>query len=93
MWESWARSGHIRYQITDFIIFVQAAFPRNRPKLVKYNMCGLGMTVGTTGELYLLGDNTSITNQEIPALSPTTANFTGQLSRIPTNNLNLKGPI
>ena len=29
----------------------------------------------TNGELYLIGDNTSIINQEIPVLSPTTANF------------------
>ena len=47
----------------------------------------------TTGELYLLGDNTSITKQEVPVLSPITANFIGQLSGILTSNLNLKAPI
>ena len=39
---------------------------------------------------YLLGDNntsTCITNQEVPVLSPTIANFIGQLSCILTNNL------
>ena len=39
---------------------------------------------------YLLGDNTSIPNQEVPVLSPTTANVIGQLSRMLNNNLNLK---
>ena len=43
-------------------------------------------------ELYLLGNNTSITNEEVPVLSPITANFIGQLSLILTNNLNLKAP-
>ena len=43
-------------------------------------------------ELYLLGDNKSITNEEVPVLSPITANFIGQLSLILTNNLNLKAP-
>ena len=51
----------------------------------------LGLLVRT--QLYLLGDNTSITNQEVPVLSPTTANFIGQLFRILTNNLNLKTSI
>ena len=47
----------------------------------------------TAGELYLLGDNTSITNQEVAVLSHTTANFIGQFSRILTNILNLKARI
>ena len=47
----------------------------------------------TTDDLYLLGDNTSFTNHEIPVLSFPTANFIGQLSHILTNNLNLKGSI
>ena len=38
------------------------------------------------------GWHTSITNQEVPVLS-TTANFIDQLSRILTNNLNLKAPV
>ena len=36
----------------------------------------------TTGELYLLADNTSIASQEVPILLPATANVIGQLSRI-----------
>ena len=38
----------------------------------------------TTGELHLLDDNTSITNQEVPVLLSATANFIGQLSSILT---------
>ena len=47
----------------------------------------------TTGELYLPSDSTSITNQEVPVLSPTTVNLIGQLPCILTNNLNLKAAI
>ena len=47
----------------------------------------------TTGTLLLLGDNTSISNQKVPVLSPTTAKFTGQLFHILTNNLKLKAPV
>ena len=39
-----------------------------------------------------MGDNTSITIEEGPVLSPTTANLI-QLSYILINNLNLKAPI
>ena len=44
------------------------------------------------GELYLMGDNTSITNKKVLILSPITTNFIGQFFRILTNNLNLKAP-
>ena len=47
----------------------------------------------TTGELYLLGDNTSMTNWEIPILPPNTANCIGQVSHILSNNLILKAHI
>ena len=41
----------------------------------------------------MLGDNTSITNEEVPVLASITANCIGQFSRILTNNLNVKAPI
>ena len=52
-----------------------------------------GLSYSTTGELYLLGDNTSTTNPEVRVLLTPTANFIGQLSRILNNNLNLKARI
>ena len=47
----------------------------------------------STNDLYLLGDDTSITNQEVPVLSSIPDNFIGQLSSILTNNLNLNDHI
>ena len=46
-----------------------------------------------TSELYLLGDNTRITKQEVPVVLCATANFIGQLSSILINNLNMKAPV
>ena len=43
-----------------------------------------------SNELYFPGDDTSITNQDVPVLSLITTNLNGQLSHILTNNLNLK---
>ena len=43
--------------------------------------------------LYLLDDNTSVTNQESIVLSHTTANFISQLFHIVINYLHLKAPI
>ena len=39
----------------------------------------------------MLGDNTRITNKEIPVLSLSTANFISKFSCILTNNLNFEG--
>ena len=48
---------------------------------------------GKLMDLFCSSNILSITNQKVQVLSPTTANFSGQLSRIITNNLNLKAPI
>ena len=49
--------------------------------------------ISYTSELYLPGDNTSITNQKVPVFSPLTGIFIGQLSHALTNILNVKGHI